>query len=446
MTTTREAWLRFARVLVRRGDPAGDAYVRAAAVIDGAPSSTAEEHLRELIEALAEREEHDVLDALRPEAERSLRVGAAYAEALGRRGSLVALDSFVRANCHCWEHANRVDGALARVVMRGAEGVALIRGWLTLPAHGTDPTSHRAYTWVQQRQAQALAWLGATDDAKALSERTRADMDSKDEHVAMWGCTLRGPVLAAMGDPVTGRMVLSLGRQYWDRIYDDDVDGYGSLFADFLTSAEERLEHLSEQRWLGLDKRTWEQPPSKRPHAPSRGWYSMSREYDELEVKRLLEVRDVAAAIELARSRTDEVTRASLFELIANALPTAAGDGLDGALELLRGLYDSFPDGNALRSMNWKASVAEDLAGALARSGRDDAAFALAASVHGGNLTDKAHAYLACAEAVLSARRTHPAMRSGLMWTIGEMSKHQASGTEVFSTPRSFAELLLTLL
>lgn len=437
MIHTRAALLRFARVLERRGDGAADAYLRASAAPRPFIGGEAERALRELIEALVRHDEHDVLDALRPEVEQSYRVGHVYAKALGRRGSLVALDSFVRAPAHHWERATRLDGALSVVVHRGEAGRALTRSWLALGALEGQEAA-RAHLHCQSLLGQALAWLGdhqGVIEPLRLLEREAAKAERLD---AMTGKLELAPLCTALGEVERANALLRAAYDDWDAIFDEDVDGYGRVSRNALDDAAERVRHLDRQHRLALPQRTWATPETPTlGYLPPLSANARARRNEQTLRERLL-AGDVEGALDALELEHEGGEWASLLGVAADALEAPTRE--QGAR--LAAIHARLPRGP--RSVNWHAFCAREVCGALARAHLVDQAFALAASVSAGRLTDRPEAQLACAELVVSRREKHPALLAAVESAIAELTPHASADdqTDVFKTPLSFALLI----
>lgn len=433
---TRAALMRFARVLERRGDPAGDVYLRAVVAPPSFVGEENEAHLRTLIEALDRRGEHDVLDALRPEVEKSFRVGHLFAKALGNRGSLSALDSYVRADAHHWERCTRIDGALSRLVQRGGEGLRLVVGWLELPKTG-DKEKERAFLWAQSRLAQAAVWLGDEATARKVMTLLEGEVAKTSQFDSMTGKTELAPLCAAMGEVPRANALLREGDADWEAIFDEDVDGYGRLSRQALQRAQLRVAHLEAQGRLPLSERKWEGPEPKRPYSPPR--FSSFVDYEELrsDLTDLIAAGNLDQALTFVETPREQTEWSNFLRMFADALDEATPTQCVRMIDLHRRI-------EAARVESRSSWHTPSLCGLLARSGHQTEAFALAEAIRGGLLTDRSSARLACAEGVIGKRLTHPACRPALAAVIAEMSEHKAdSQTDVFSTPLSLAELLL---
>ncbi|MBL8912156.1 MAG: hypothetical protein JNM17_15795 [Archangium sp.] len=429
--------MRFARVLERRGDPAGDVYLRAVVAPPVFVGEENEAALRALIEALDRRGEHDVLDALRPEVEKRFRVGHVFAKALGKRGSLEALDSYVRGDAHHWERCTRIDGALSTLVQRGAEGLRLVRGWLELPKTG-EKEKERAFLWAQSRLAQAACWLGDEATARKVMTLLEGEVAKQNQFDSMTGKTELAPLCASMGEVPRATALLREGEADWDAIFDEDIDGYGRISRNALQRAQARVQHLEAQGRLPLEKRTWDGAEPKRLYEPPR--FNSFVDYGELrqDLTDLLEAKNFDGALAFIEAPREQTEWSHFLRMFADALEVVTPAQCARLLELHRRI-------EAARVESRSAWHTPSLCGLLARSGHQDEAFAAAEAIRGGNLTDRASARLACAEAVIGRKLTHFATRAALNAVIAEMSEHQRSDsqTDVFSTPLTLAELLL---
>jgi hypothetical protein len=437
---TRAALLRFARVLERRGDPAGDAFVRASAAKPPFTGDEQEASLRQLIDALDRHGEHDVLDALRPEVEKSYRVGHLYARALGRRGALDALNSYVRAQAHCWEHCTRLDGALASLVQRGSEGARLIRGWLTLPRYGANAEADRAHLWAQSRLAQALVWLGDEASTRPVLTLLEGEVAKGSQFDSMTGKLELAPLCAAMGEVPRATALLRDANADWDAIFDEDIDGYGRLPRDALNRAAQRVQHLEAQGRLPLEARTWDEPAVKRPYIPM--WSSnFWRRHNAYDLDELLTAGNFDGALDFLSTPREGGEWATLIRTTAESLSAPTPEQTRRLLEVHRRLPS---EGKS--AVSWSAWCAASVCGALARGDRADDAFAIAAAIRDANLTERPLAELACAEAIIARRGSHPAVRPAIDSAMEALRPHLAdSQTDLFTTPYSFAELLRPL-
>lgn len=454
MDPSRGALVRYAAVLRRSGaHTAGEALRRAAATKD--PSPDAERHLRSLLQQLAALDEHATIDALAAEVrERSGAVGT-FAQVLARRGDHEAVARFLHSVRHSWDITAGVDGALGVLVTRASPADRAYLCALTGAPVLDRLRAERVERWTVSLLAQALAWIDEPQRAEGLlgAIDTESAADPSEVERAQW-LAVAAPARVALGDDGPADELLRRAQEVYDRVFDEDLDGYGEHLRSTLRWCAQRVDHLRRQRALPLDRRAWESPTSLVTGATyaSRPWRDHTYPEACAAVSRALREGDDAAAFgALSRLPRDASGRAQLLVDIAAQLPRpgkgARGDEVLDQLCALRGELDRGSPGR----VNWYAWTAAAVVGSLARGERYQRALTLADELRGAEHArriDYAQAVLAVSEEAVARRAARGALGAGLAARLAEVEGQLAPWAQegdtlhTFRTPVTLAMLL----
>ncbi|MFO0600387.1 MAG: hypothetical protein U0228_34075 [Myxococcaceae bacterium] len=414
--------------------------VRAAATID--QSAEQEDNLRTLISFLDRLGESDVLDQLRPEVERSFRVGHLYAEALARRGSLTALEGYVRADAHPWEYATRVGGAIPVLIARAAADAAgrrdttrLFEAWAAAATVGpdADQTKYRAWTHVRSELGQAWAFIGDEGRARAIARELEAQLEAKGADRITCAAKL-APLLAVLGDP---RDLIAVANAAWDELFDEDIDGYGRVHHEMITDAAHRTRHLAVQRTSPRETWVWDEGPSfAQPYVPpfSSRWSGGGA---KARIDQALHHGRLEEAITVLDGTTDE----RVLTAFAVALPESklSPERRQLARIAMRSALGRL-ERPTLKDGSW---AVPPVCAALARLGFLDEALGLTSLAEGASLTLASEARLNVCEVWLGTRGVLAGGREALERIVAELSPR--GDHDVFAMPVSYAQLLLSL-
>lgn len=402
--------------------------------------------MRELIEALDELREDDVLDALRAEVSRTFRVSHVYCAALARRESSASLDAFLGGlEVHPWERVTRVVGALGPMTARAsAHDLELFFKWSTLPPVSSTDAARPAGRRERSLLAQALAWCGALPRARALAQALEQEPVGRDPLDVAWRSVELAPVLVAIepSDP-RAAILLAEAQAAWDAAFDEDLDGYGVPLADAITESHHRLAHLRAQLALAPSERRFFPVRPKRYVSAFAYTIRGSGRAGPLRISNqahdLMDAGDALAALSVAASPDQsEGQRAELLFELGELLPHGATpDQRDAAVEQFLRLAQTPPE---RARADWAKRCTPALCGVLARHGRLEEAFALAPNADGVSFISGHEARLACVDGMLGRRGTHPKAREAVQFVL------QRLDPETFPDLFSTAELFLPLL